>query len=252
DFPVVTDTLVNFHVQVRSAGGLYRRLRRQIVFTLDDEPAFHPFPRKLALPLLEWGMNWCIYRNAHQYHLVHAAVVEKNGIACLMPGTSGAGKSTLCAALVSRGWRLVSDELAVLSPDGNKVLPIARPISLKKESVPLIQAFAPELVFGPQFRETPKGLLAHVKPPGDSVYQMDEPAHPRRIVFPEWHEDAAAELEPVEKGQAFYRLADCSLNYHILGSDGFHGLTDFVDGCDCYQFRYSTLDEAVDAFDSLV
>jgi HprK-related kinase A len=251
DFPIVHDVFVDFHVRLRRATALHRWLRSQIVFTMDDEHVFHPFSRQLAVPLLEWGMNWCVYRNAHQYQILHAAVIEKDAKTVLLPGTTGAGKSTLCAALVTRGWRLLSDELAILRPGDGAALPIARPISLKNESIALIKAFAPDQEFGPVFAETRKGSMTHMKPPTESVHRMDEPSLPAYIVFPSYHSGAEAELDAVPKGQSFFRIADCSLNYHILGRDGFQGLADLIDACDCYQFRYSSLDDALRTFDTL-
>lgn len=249
DFPTSTDAYADFHVRLRRAAGLTRRIRRQIVFTLDNEPAYFPQPGRLGLPLLEWGMNWCIYQHAHQYLLTHAAVVQKGGATCLIPGESGAGKSTLCAALVSRGWRLLSDELSVLRPHDLMVLPIARPISLKNESIELIKAFAPGQKFGPEFGETRKGSIVHMKPPGPSVDRMDEPSNPTHIVFPSFAAGAKADLAPVSKGRAFFRIADCSLNYPILGHDGFQCLSRVIDECDCHDLRYSSLDDAVNIFD---
>ncbi len=250
-FPIARDLLVDFHVRLRRATGLYRRLRSHVVFTLDDEPAFHPFPRRLALPLLEWGLNWCIYRNAHQFLVIHAAVVQKGATTCLLPAESGSGKSTLCAALVSRGWRLLSDELAILRPGDGKILPVARPVSLKNESIALIGAFAPDAVFGPMIGGTPKGLLSHMRPPAESVERMDEPASPSVIIFPTYRRDAAASLDPISTGQAFFHAADSSPNYHILGRDGFNILADCAEACDSYDFSYSSLDDAIRIFDDL-
>ena len=55
----------------------------------------------------------------HQRGLVvlHASAVEQNGRAAVFLGTSGAGKSTLAAALVQRGYRLVTDDFCVVSLD---------------------------------------------------------------------------------------------------------------------------------------
>jgi hypothetical protein len=61
----------------------------------------------------------------HQRGLVvlHASGVELDGRAALFLGASGAGKSTLAAALVQRGYRLVTDDFCVVSLDAD-----ARPI----------------------------------------------------------------------------------------------------------------------------
>ncbi len=251
EFPVVDDLLVDYHVHVRRSTGLYRRLRSQIAFTLDREEAFYPFPGNLALPLFEWGMNWCVYSNAHQYVMVHAAVVQKDGKTCMLPGMSGAGKSTLCAALVSRGWRLLSDELAIWRPKEKLLLPISRPISLKNESIEIIKAFAPDQTFGPYFGKTAKGPLAHMKPPSESVRMMDEVATATHIVYPEYKAGSEPELDPVGKRDAFVHLSDYALNYPVHGRDGFDSLVDVVNSCTCLEFRYSSLDDAIRTFDEL-
>lgn len=59
---------------------------------------------------------------------LHAAVVSppagQDGSRCavLLAGDSGAGKSTLAAALVLRGWDLLSDELAVVGQDDHQAV----------------------------------------------------------------------------------------------------------------------------------
>src|SRR2546423_11656048 len=103
----------------------------QVLFRFDDTPAFHPLPADQAFPILEWGLNWCVSAHCHQYLIVHAAVLEQGGRALLLQGPPGCGKSTLCAGLASRGWRLLSDELALIDPATAEVAALARPISLK-------------------------------------------------------------------------------------------------------------------------
>jgi HprK-related kinase A len=251
EFPIADGDFANFHVRLQCAPGMYRRLRGQIIFTMDWETAFHPLPRKHALPLLESGMSWCMYRNSHQYLIIHAAVIQKDAVTCILPGTSGAGKSTLCAALVSKGWRLFSDELAILRLDHGAVMPITKPISLKNESISLMQEFAPDQVFVPCFGNTRKGAVAHMRPPTESVHRMDEESFPTHIIFPAYHCDEQATLDPVPKARAFYRLADCCLNYHVLGQEGFQTLADLIDCCTCFAFGYASLDDAVRVFDGI-
>jgi hypothetical protein len=67
----------------------------------------------------------------HQRGLVvlHASSVEVGGAAVLFLGSSGAGKSTLAAALVQRGYPLVTDDVCVVADDGGgapQVWPDAR------------------------------------------------------------------------------------------------------------------------------
>lgn len=61
--------------------------------------------------LLQWGMNWCIAGHARHYLVLHAAVLERDGGAVVLPGDSGAGKSTLTAALMLAGRRLLLSHL---------------------------------------------------------------------------------------------------------------------------------------------
>ncbi len=46
---------------------------------------------------------------------VHAAALARDDGAVLLFGTSGAGKSTLTAALATAGWRIMSDDMSILS-----------------------------------------------------------------------------------------------------------------------------------------
>src|SRR3546814_10587342 len=88
--------------------------------------------------MLEWGLNWCIGAHGHQFLIIHAAVIARNGLAAILPGAPGSGKSTLTACLVHNGWRLLSDEMALVSLQDGGLTALARPISLKNRSIDLI------------------------------------------------------------------------------------------------------------------
>jgi hypothetical protein len=230
---------------------LRRWLHPQVVFQFDGAPPFNPLPRDHGFPLMEWGLNWCVSAHCHQYLIIHAAVLERSGRALILPAPPGSGKSTLCAGLVSRGWRLLSDELTLLLPETGQVTPLARPISLKNASIDVIRRFAPEMVIGPTVHDTLKGSVAHLKPPIESVRRQEEPARPRWLVIPRYAEGEPARLEPFPQGRAFIHLADSAFNYEVHGRRGFELLGDLIASCDCYEFTYADLDEAVRMFDAM-
>ena len=245
------DEFVDFHVHLAPPPGFRRWLRPQVLFSVDDVVAFKPHPRRLAAPILEWGLNWCIAAHAHQFLMIHAAVLERNGRGVILAGEAGAGKSTLCAALVLRGWRLLSDEIALIRPQDGQLVPLSRPVSLKNESIGVIRDFAPEAQLGTEWRDTVKGTVAHMRPPAESVRRIHETASPGWVIFPRYQRGIRAEATRQTRGVALVRLADNSFNYSLLRLRGFQTMARLVDGCDCYKFRYSDLDEAVDRFDRL-
>lgn len=242
----------DFHVEVKRVEGLRGWLKPQAVFELDGARPFMPLPLPQSFALLEWGMNWCIANFCHQYLMVHAAVIERDGLAAILPAPPGSGKSTLCAALVHRGWRLLSDEMTLIVPASGEVVGLARPINLKNASIDIIRDFAPQAVFGPVVPDTKKGTVAHLKPPADSLAAVEHPARPRWIVFPKYEAGSPPQLESLPPHRAFIHLAENSFNYSVLGEHGFDALGRVVDGCDCLNFRYSQLDDAVACFERLL
>ena len=196
-------------------------------------------------------MNWVIAATAHQYLIIHAAAVERNGLALLLPAPPGSGKSTLCAGLAFRGWRLLSDELALVRPDTGHIMALARPISLKNESIDVIGRFAPDAVMGTPTEGSAKGTIVLVKPPTASIESIDKQAQPRWIVFPKYQAGAALQLTERSKAATFVQLGESAMNYNILGEIGFSTMAELIERCDIGDFIYSDLDEAVGFFTAI-
>jgi HprK-related kinase A len=244
--------ITHFHLRMPRPHGLRRWQRPQIRFFTDGISPFEPYPLDHALPLLEWGLNWCIALRAHQYLMLHAGVVEKQGKALILPALPGAGKSTLSAALAYRGWRLLSDEFGLVQPQTGEMLPLPRAIPLKNESIGVIRDFAPDAHLGRVYPKTRKGDVAHVAPPPDSLARQREPATPRWILFPRFRSKRPVSIEPNPKSLAFTRLANNAFNYRLLGATGFRALTALVRRCDAYSLEYSDLDEAIARLEELL
>ncbi len=251
-FPLVpAPAIADFHVRLSRPHGLRRWWHPQVEFLLDGQAPFLPYPLSHAFPLFEWGLNWSIAMQAHQFLMLHSAAVERNGRVLLLPAWPGSGKSTLCAALVSRGWRLFSDEFGLVRHEDGCLMPLPRPLPLKNRSIGVIRDFAPDAELGPDFHGTRKGTVAHLRSPDACVQQASVPAPPSWLVFPRYRAGAPLRLEPILKPQAFMKLANNSFNYQLLGLQGFRGMARLVRDCDCYILSYSNLDEAIGAMDRL-
>ena len=245
------ETFADFHVAVDAHISLRRWLRPRVNFSLDGIKPFKPLPLDQAYPMLERGLNWCVSAHAHQYLMVHAAVVEKNGRAAILAASSGSGKSTLVAGLVLSGWRLLSDELTLIDRRTGWVHPLPRPISLKNDSIALIRSFSPEALLNRAARDTAKGTVAYLRPPKESVRRQHEPAPPGWIIFPEWVADGEPRLRARPRQQTVQRLMQHAFNYSQLGAEEFGVCTERIQQADCYDFQYSRLEQAVAVFDHL-
>lgn len=242
---------VDFHVQLVPGKGMRRYVRRQARLLIDGQDPFKPLPANQAVPLVEWGLNYAIAGLAHQYLIVHAAVIEKHGRVAMLPGAPGSGKSTLAAGLVHRGWRLLSDELALIRRDDGQVVPLARPVNLKNGSIGVLKAFAPGAVFSDPVADTIKGTVALMRAPDDSLVRVDERAPIGWIVFPRWRAGTPATFSPFSKAAGLIEIGHHAMNYSLHGAQGFGLLSDLLERSACYRFAYGDLNDAARAFDAL-
>jgi HprK-related kinase A len=242
----------DFHVRIDRPSNLRRWYRPQVHFFFDDTPSFHPLPADQAFPMLEWGLNWCVSNHCHQYLIIHAAVLERNGKTLLLPAPPGSGKSTLCAGLVHSGWRLLSDELALIDPKSGHVVALPRPVSLKNQSIEVIRRFAPNAAFNQTVHDTVKGSVAHMRAPQTAIDRAAETAAPGWIMMPRFEMGAAPQLHEISRARGMMALIENAFNFDLHGRKGFTMLGNFVDACRCYTFTYGSLEDAIAGCQQLV
>ena len=232
---------VDFNVSIMP-GILGRRwIKPQVRFYFNGSEPFKPLPLNQAPAMLEWGMNWLITNHAHQYLIIHAATLEKNGRGIMISAPSGAGKSTLCAYLVSQGWRLLSDELALICPETRQLHGLARPINLKNAAIDLVRDFFPSTSFSEEIADTTKGKVCLVKPPASSVVNAHVTAPISLIVFVKYSPNEPCYVEEVEKCEALMELINNSFNFGLLNRVGFACAKQVVRDTDAIYIEYNQL-----------
>ena len=246
------DVLVDFDISLDFPSLRRRLIRPKVIFEFDHSQPFAPIAPDQAYAFLEWGMNWCVASYTNRFLKLHASVLEKAGKALIMPGSPGAGKSTLCAALMLSGWRLLSDEFALISREDLSLTALCRAIGLKNESIDIIKARQPDVVMGPASRGTHKGTVAHLKPSKASVEAIAEAALPALMLFPRYLAGEETSLSHHPKERAFITTAEQSFNYSLLGEEGYELMGRLIDQCECVDLSYSNLDEAISIVNSLI
>ena len=229
----------HFNVQVAPPSLARRFLRRQAQFDTDGQRPFIPLPRSMAPLMFEAGLNWCVGSLANHLIVIHSATLERNGRGLLMPAPPGSGKSTLCAALVARGWRLLSDEFALIDPASGDLLPVPRPVALKNGSIDVVRAWAPDAQFGPAALNNEGQVVAYMKPPAASVAAADERCVPWLVVVPRYAAGESATMTRMSRARTVLHLAESSFNYNLHGRRGFECLAEIGDRARAASLRYS-------------
>lgn len=237
---------VDYNVAIRH-GSLSQRLRKTVEFLFDETRPFETIPSGQAYAFLEWGMNWCVSLHANEYLKLHAATVSRDDLTIVMPGVPGSGKSTLCAALGLEGWRILSDEHAMVEPGSARIVPLCRPVSLKNESIEVIRSFSSNAIFGPVSKETHKGRVAHMKADLHPQSHDPESLAPRWMIFPRFSPDEPQRLSPRRRTDSFVLAAYHSFNYSLLREAGFEIMKALISSVQCYDLVYHDLEWALKA-----
>ena len=95
--------------------------------------ANHPFAQAIFL----WAQR-------HEFLMLHAAAVGKNGRGVLIVGHGGTGKSTLACSCLADGFEFISDDYCLLSAAGSRIVyPIYTNVSLNPDSLAGLPMFKP-------------------------------------------------------------------------------------------------------------
>ncbi|RKZ37593.1 MAG: HPr(Ser) kinase/phosphatase [Gammaproteobacteria bacterium] len=177
-------------------------------------------------------LQYSLSRTLARQMTVHGVFMEVLGVGVLVTGKSGVGKSELALDLVSRGHRLVADdvvELALIAPDileGRCPASIVDFMEVRGLGIVNVRA-----LFGDSAVGTHKYLrliinLETVDPQEISALDRLEGIHRTRNIL---DVEVPEVTLPVAPGRGLAVLTECTVRNHILRMKGYDPARDFVE-----------------------
>jgi len=235
------NSFVDFDIQIKSTSLIRRFVKPQVVIEIEGQQPFNPIPPSKLLPSIEWAMNWCVAAYDHSKLLFHSGVAVKNNQAILFPAQSGSGKSTLSTYLGLNGWRLYSDEMAIIDLNTLKVHPVFRPSSLKNQSITIISELFPNATISSITKNTHKGDIAHAQTNDYSRFKAYEACDICAVVFLNYEKQCEQKVEELEKAVGFSHMLLNAFNYSVIGEPAFHALAALANQVRFFDTTYSDM-----------
>lgn len=237
----VADTIV----RVKAPNILRRFIRPQVV----PDPGFDfpsaPLPAHMAPLAFEMGLNLTVALKCARFVSFHAGVVDGPKGAILMSAESGGGKSTLTAALMEQGFRLLSDEFALLGLDEPVLHSYPRPVSLKNESIPIVRSIAGADWVSDVIEDSPKGDIAYRRARPEDIDAACRVAAPKLILFPSFEPGLSPMSQKLDPAEAIMRLIPASTNYSLLAEPAYRALVRLARETEAYEVSYGSLDDSL-------
>jgi hypothetical protein len=216
----------------------------------DGNPIGHA-PQLTHLGPIVKAALWECAVSAYNFLLyIHAGVVATREGCVLLPAAPGGGKSSLTAALIHRGFRYFSDEVALVEPVTFRVPPVPLAICVKSTGWELMARYYPDIENLPPHRRSDGKLVRYIAPPTEAARCASLPVS--HIIFPYFEANSATELVRVPRAEALGRLMEeCLALSRRLSRENVAEMVRWVAAIDCYALTFQSLDEAAELIGQL-
>lgn len=228
------------------------RHRRRYVVTINGRIQYEPGRRDEVLPYLEWATAWELAQVMPQFLQLHASSMELDGAGIILPGDSGNGKSTLTAGLLTRGWRYLCDEFALVHTDSLMLHPYPRAICIKKSSFPVIESLGLSFHGGRHYVKGFKGPVAFVNPIDVYPNAIGRVCPIRYVIFPKYVAGATPALTPISRGAAAFDLHRVCFNLFGCRALGLDVIASMIRGTTCYRLTSGEINATCDLLEDVV
>lgn len=219
----------------------------------DGEELFKHLKQKEVIPYLEWATNWRVMARCSEYMQLHAATLSFNGKGLILAASSGSGKSTLAAALMSRGWRYLCDEFALINRQTLALHAFPKAICIKAGSFPVLDQLNLPRWERKHYVKAFKGNVAYIRP--SELSQTDlSLTHPvKRIIFPRYVANQTPVVLHMSKSEAAIALAELSFNRNTIGgNETVKILTQVCRDAECYRLETGDIHKSCEMIEALM
>jgi len=239
------------HVQVTPRPRSLRH-RRRFDVTVNGRRQFEPGRLDEILPCIEWSIGWEVPRILPHYLQIHASAMEVDGQGVIFPGLSGRGKSTLTVGLLTRGWRYLSDEFALLEADSLQLHAYPRAICIKRPAFPVLEQLRVRLHRDKCYLKGAKGFVGFVRPLDVRPDCLGRACRIQFIVFPQYTPGTATVLVPMHRAEAAFALHETCFNLLNCRRPGLEVMVAMIRDVRCYRLFHSDIQATCDTLQELV
>lgn len=242
-------------VEAERRGSWWGRSRYTILG--DREEIFIGRRRDEVLPYLEWAVNWRVMARAEAYCQLHAATLSFGGAGLLFAAGSGSGKSTLAAGALAEhrraaGWRLLSDEFALVDRRSLALIAFPKALCIKAGSFDVVRGLGLPIFARRHYAKATKGRVGFISPAQLTGEVVGPPCPLRAIFFPQYVGDTTPSAEPLARADAVERLCEMLFNRHHLGPEAIVILARIAAGARCWRLSTGRLEPTLDLVQSLM
>lgn len=112
-------------------------------FRVNNEEMYHSSEKMFRSEYIHGLILNSVFSKISSHYLFHSAVLSDNGKGIIICGDSGYGKTTLTLALIQRGFRFLSDEIAAIRRNDGVIDPFPRGLHIGEHSLDLLKLSIP-------------------------------------------------------------------------------------------------------------
>jgi len=204
------------------------------------------------IPLLEWLVINDAGISLSNFLQIHAGAVEKNKKGFLFPSGPGKGKTTLILGLILDGFKYLTDEVSLVSPDNLMIEPFPRSLCIKESSFQLFQNLKSDFNLKDYFLRYDNQKAWYINPLHLHKECLGNQTKVNYIVFINFDPKEKSRLEEISKSKTILEMTKQSFNLSSFNNKGMDMLVSIVSNAKCYTLFSNNLKNSIKLINSLL